>query len=224
MAPVPLRFEEILLTPRQECGFTFEIVAHQAVSVVGDENSGIDRLGAFILGLERPCGGKVLVEGQELAPLPRREALAFRRRLGYLPAGDGLLQNLSLRENVALPLRFGSELSELEISGRVNVILAAVRITPAAHLRPVQANPEQRRRAALARALAFDPDLVLLEQPFAGLTNRAAREVLELARGGDVDQGSRRTVLATSHSLPEAVSVRFEKLYRVTKGKLQDLT
>jgi ABC-type lipoprotein export system ATPase subunit len=112
MTPVPLRFEEILLTSRQERGYTFEIVVHQAVSIVGDEDSGIDRLGAFILGLERPCGGRVLVEGQELAPLPRREGLAFRRRLGYLPAGDGLLQNLSLRENVALPLRFGSRLSE----------------------------------------------------------------------------------------------------------------
>jgi ABC-type transporter Mla maintaining outer membrane lipid asymmetry ATPase subunit MlaF len=224
MEPISLRFEELLLTERQECSFSLDISAHLTVSIVGDDGSGIDRLGRFILGLERPPGGRVYVDGQEISLMPRKEALAFRRGLGYLPAGDGLLQNLSLQENVALPLRFGSNLSERDISGRVKVILAAARISAAAHLRPVQANPEQRRRAALARALAFDPDLVLLEQPFAGLTNRAAREVLEIARGGDVAEGSRRSVLATGHSLPQSVSARFDTVYRATGRELQQVT
>src|SRR5207247_1519936 len=83
---------------------------------------------------------RALVFGTLVASLPEPERLAFRRRVGYLPAGDGLLQNLSLRDNVALPLRFGSAGTPRDIEGRVNVMLTAVRLTAAAALRPAQAN------------------------------------------------------------------------------------
>jgi ABC-type methionine transport system ATPase subunit len=70
----------------------------------------------------------VLVYGESALDLPPRERLAFRRRVGYLPAGDGLLHNLTLRDNVALPLHFGSTAAPRAIDGRVAVMLAAVRV------------------------------------------------------------------------------------------------
>ncbi len=98
----------------------------------------------------------------------------------------------------------------------MNVLLAAARLGEAADLRPAQANLEQRRRAALARALSFDPDLVIMEQPFSGLTNKVALELFELVRGGDVPLGSRRTVLALSANVPDVILPRFEHRYRMT--------
>ena len=151
----------------------------------------------------------------------RRPKLAFRRRVGYLPAGDGLLQNLTLRDNVALPLRFGSNLSDREIDGRLQVALAAVRLSRVADLRPAQASEEQRRRAALARALAFDPELVILDHPFDGLTNRASAEMLELARGGEVAEGSRRTVFLTGQNMPDLLRPRIEQTYRLVRGLIE---
>lgn len=220
----PLVFEGVALRSDSAQAIDLQVPAHLAVSVVGEEDSGIDRLGAFALALERPTRGSVRIYGEDIASMPRRGALAFRRRVGYLPPGDGLLQNLSLRDNIALPLRFGSNLRDRDIEGRLQVMLAAVRLTRAADLRPAQVTEEQRRRAALARALAFDPELVILEQPFDGLSQRVAAELLELARGGETPEGSRRTVLITGLDLPDLLKSRIERRYRVVHDQLRPET
>jgi ABC-type transporter Mla maintaining outer membrane lipid asymmetry ATPase subunit MlaF len=221
MSSAPLRFQDIPLNGGDAPTVTLEIPAHQAVSVVGGDDSGVGLMGRLALGLLTPSAGCLTVLGTELATLSRRELLAYRRRVGYLPAGDGLLQNLTLRQNIGLPLRFGSDYSEGEIESRLNIMQAAAGLADAGHLRPAQANDEQRRRTALARALAFDPKLVVLEDPFVGLTDRVARSILEAARGGDMDGGSRRTVLAVGPNIPASVIRRFEIRYRLISGVLQ---
>jgi len=221
MVPAPLVFLDVPLNGSEAPTVTLEIPAHRAVSVVGGENSGVHLMGRLALGLIKPEAGHLTVLGRELATLPRQELLAYRRLVGYLPAGDGLLQNLTLGQNVALPLRFGSDFSEGEIESRLNIMLAAAGLANAGHLRPAQANDEQRRRAALARALAFDPKLVVLEDPFVGLTDRASRGILETARGGEIEEGSHRAVFAVGPNLPASVIRRFEIRYRLIHGALQ---
>lgn len=212
----PLVFTEVPLG-RSGRPASFEVREHESVAVLGDEDSGVDRLGSWALGLERPGRGSVAAFGTVVADLPETERLAFRRRLGYLPAGDGLLQNLSLRDNIALPLRFGSGATSREIDGRVRVMLAAVRLTDAAVRRPAAVHDEERRRTAFARAMAFDPGLLLLEQPFDGLTVRSASELLERARGGITAGGARRAILITGQELPALLHGRVERIYRVSR-------
>jgi ABC-type transporter Mla maintaining outer membrane lipid asymmetry ATPase subunit MlaF len=214
----PLVFDAIPLNSRARTPFTLSVAAHQTVAVLGDETSGVEQLAAYALGLGTPPAGRVLVFDTDIASLANHERLAFRRRVGYLPAGDGLLQNLTLRNNIALPLRFGSTASPRDIDGRVNVIVVAVRLGGAADRRPAQANEEECRRAALARAIAFDPGLLLLEQPFDGVTARAAAEILEVARGGETAEGARRTILITGQELPAVVQRRCDRLYRLTRA------
>ena len=214
----PLVFEEVPLNSRVPTPFTLSVPAHRTVAVLGDEASGVDRLGAYALGLGDPPAGRVLVFDTAMGSLSDRARLAFRRRVGYLPAGDGLLQNLTLRDNIALPLRFGSSASPREIDGRVNVIVVAVRLGGAADRRPAQSNEEECRRAALARAIAFDPGLLVLEQPFDGVTARAAAELLEVARGGETAEGARRTIFITGQELPAVVQRRCDRLYRLTRA------
>jgi predicted ABC-type transport system involved in lysophospholipase L1 biosynthesis ATPase subunit len=201
--------------------FSLSVAAHQTVAAVGDETSGVDLLGGLALGLDHVPDGRVTVLGTEVATLDRVAQLAFRRKLGYLPAGDGLLQNLSLRDNIRLPLRFGSDFRLKDIEGRVDVILAQLRLTRVADRRPAQTNAEEQRRAALGRALAFDPDLVILEEPFDGLTERAAAELLELARGGEVPEGGRRTVFITGQDLPALLRRRVDRQVRVRRGRIE---
>lgn len=215
----PLLFEDVPLGDGQT--LSLGVPAHAALSVVGAEASGVGHLGRYALAIEPPPTGRVLVLGEDLARLPRRSLLAFRRRVGYLPAGDGLMQNLSLYDNVALPLRFGTSLTEREIAGRIGVVLTMVGLSQARRLRPAQVNEEERRRAALARALAFDPELVILEQPFDGLADRTAAELLELARGGETAAGARRTVFMTGQDLPAMLRPRVEVRYRLVKGRLE---
>ena len=219
----PLAFEAVPIARHASAPFSLEVPERRTVAVLGDENSGIGLLGGYALGLERPASGRALVFGAVVADLPEPERLAFRRRVGYLPAGDGLLQNLSLRDNVALPLRFGSGASPHDIEGRVTVMLTALRLTGAAALRPAQANDEERRRAALARAIAFDPTLLVLEQPFDGLTARVASELLEIARGGESAEGARRTILITGQEIPPIVLRRVDQVYRLTRAGVLEL-
>ena len=218
-SPAVLEFRGLTMTGSAAGIFGLEILRHETVVVVGDENSGVDSLAAIALGLEPVVAGNALAFGVEIGQLSRREQLAFRRRLGYLPSGDGLLSNLSLRDNIRLPLRFGSNYKPDEIEGRVDVILALLRLTRVALERPAQANEEQRRRAALGRALAFDPELVLLEQPFDGLTDRVAAELLEIARGGETGAGGRRTLFITAQDIPMLLRNRVERVVHVAEGR-----
>ena len=219
-SPLPLVFEHVPLGRHASQSFSLEVPAHHTVAVLGDEDSGVGMLGGYAMGLDRVPAGRALVFDTDVASLPEPERLAFRRRVGYLPAGEGLLQNLSLRDNVALPLRFGSGASPKDIEGRVNVMLTAVRLANVGGLRPAQANEEERRRAALARAIAFDPALLVLEQPFDGLTARVASELLELARGGESAEGARRTVFITGQEIPPLLLRRVEQVYRLTRAGL----
>jgi ABC-type transporter Mla maintaining outer membrane lipid asymmetry ATPase subunit MlaF len=219
----PLVFEGVPLGARVPAPFDLTVEARQTVAVLGDEDSGVGRLGAYVMGLEPLPAGRVVVFQTAVHALAPQDRLAFRRRVGYLPAGDGLLQNLSLRDNVALPLRFGSDASSAEIDGRVNVMLVAVRLAAVADRRPARANEEERRRTALARAIAFDPTLLVLEQPFDGITARASAELLEVARGGETAEGARRTVLITGQEIPLVVQRRCDRVFRLTRAGLLQL-
>ncbi len=219
MSAPPLRFEAVAIG-RDETLVTLDVSSHESVLVIGSEASGVGDLPAFALGLDAPRRGTARIFGENLSALGRRAALAFRRRVGYLPAGDGLLQNLSLRDNIALPLRFGGDRPEREIAGRIRVMTALMRFEDHADLRPAQVSTEVRRRAAIARALALDPELVIMEQPFQGLPARAAAELLEIARGGESAEGSRRALFMTMTNAPELVERRVERRYRVVHGEL----
>jgi phospholipid/cholesterol/gamma-HCH transport system ATP-binding protein len=217
----PLVFEDVRLEGARSTTVSLTVAQHRAVSVVGEVASGLNRLAPIALGLEDPEGGRALLFGEPVATMSRRAVLAFRRQAGYVPEGDGLLQNLSLADNVALPLQFGSPLSTREVRSRVRVILGAFRLAEVGGLRPSEADDEQRRRAAFARALVFDPRLVILDQPFDGIGLGAAAELLDLTRGGETADGPRRAVLVTSQALPDRLRSRFEERYRVARGTLR---
>ncbi|MFQ5703952.1 MAG: ATP-binding cassette domain-containing protein [Gemmatimonadales bacterium] len=220
----PLSFENIGLPRSDGEAISLEVPAHSSTAVVGDDMSGVGFLGQYALGLESPPSGRALVFGENIATMDRRRSLAFRRAVGYLPAGDGLLQNLCLLDNIALPLRYGSDMREREMESRIEIMLTMMSLRSAAGLRPAQATEEERRRAALARALAFDPKLVILEQPFDGLPPKASAELLEIARGGETTEGCRRTVFITAQFIPERLRPRIEYHYRVTEGRIEPFT
>ena len=181
----PVVFKSVDLRERPDHpDHRFELIVEpgSVTAVMGDEDSGVGEMGHYILGLDHPPSGQVLVFGTDVADLAYDELLVFRRRLGYTMIGDGLLQNLSLRANIGLPLQYASDHDIAEVSVRVEELLAYFHLEDAAHLRPSAVNEEHRRRAAVARALALDPELIVMDAPFDGLTGRAAHEILEGAR------------------------------------------
>ncbi|MGY0196323.1 ABC transporter ATP-binding protein [Leptothrix sp. BB-4] len=116
-----------------------------------------------------PLSGQVLFDGQDLATLDRRGLHDARRRMGMLFQFGALFTDLSVFDNVAFPLREHTRLSEELIRDLVLMKLDAVGLRGARDLMPSQVSGGMARRVALARAIALDPDLILYDEPFAGL-------------------------------------------------------
>lgn len=185
-------------------------------AVVGDEDSGVGDLGRYALGLSHPPSGDVLVFGSTLRGLTYNQLLLFRRRLGYLQLGDGLLQNLTLRANISLPLAYASDHRTKEVAVRADELLEQLRVTDVADARPAAVNEEIRRRAALARAIALDPELLVLEAPFDGLTGRAAGDIL--ARVRHRKDGAPRTILISAQDLGPHVLPLCDRVVHLADG------
>jgi ABC-type transporter Mla maintaining outer membrane lipid asymmetry ATPase subunit MlaF len=214
----PLAFESLDLRDRPDHPdhrFDLAIEPGSITAVVGDEDSGVGDLGKYAMGLDQPPSGTVSVFGRPIAAFSYDEVLVFRRRMGYLQLGDGLLQNLTLRANIGLPLNYASDHNVKEVDARVEELLEMFHLKDVATLRPAAVNEEYRRRAALARAVSLDPSLVVLEAPFDGLTGRAAHELLELARSSD---GIPRTVFLTAQDLGPHVIPLMTRIVHVEDG------
>jgi ABC-type transporter Mla maintaining outer membrane lipid asymmetry ATPase subunit MlaF len=216
----PLQFRDVDLRENPdnpENRFNLTLDWNTITACIGDEDSGVGDLGRWAMALgQRPPAGAVLVFGLDMRTLSYARLLLFRRRLGYLMAGDGLLQNLTLRANIALPLNYASDHREKEVAGRVEQLLSDFRLQASRNLRPAEANEEERRRAAVARAIALDPELLVLEAPFDGLTGRAALELIELVRLR-VD-GTPRTIFLSAQDLTPAVASLMTRCVRLVNG------
>ena len=154
--------------------------------VTGVSGSGKSRLLKVVAGTERPRSGRVQVGGIVLWPGDGVLALAGRVRMGFAFATGGLLSNLSLADNVALPLRFRG-LPRDEVQARAEGALDRLGLRSVAGLRPHAVSAAARKHANLARVLALDPDLVLLDEPLEGLDAADRAIALELIQAWAAD-------------------------------------
>jgi len=134
------------------------------------------------LGFSEPSSGHVKVDGREPWRLERGDVAKFRRGIGSLLEPDGLVANLTLRMNLVIPLTFAEGLDPDEAHARAESILDVMHLTMWSDVRPASLPGEIRQTAALARALASRPALLLLENPLASVEVREARRLLSLCR------------------------------------------
>jgi len=156
----------------------------------------------------RPIQGQVLFDGQDLAPLNLEQLYAVRRRMGLLFQFGALFTDLSVFENVAFPLREHTKLPEAMIRDLVLMKLNAVGLRGARDLMPSEVSGGMARRVALARAIALDPDLVLYDEPFAGLDPISLGVAARLIR--DLNDALGLTSVIVSHDLHETFGIADE--------------
>ncbi len=154
--------------------------------VTGPSGSGKTWLLKVIAGLEAPAGGLVRVAGRAIWPGDGALGMAGRVSVGFAFASGGLLSNLSLAENVALPLRFQG-LPTTEVQARVRAAVTRLGLNAVAALRPHAVSGSARKHANLARVLALAPALVLLDDPLEGLDAADRAIVRELIQAWSVD-------------------------------------
>lgn len=163
-------------------GLDIAIRRGEVTAIMGPSGTGKTTLLRLITGQLFADSGQVIVDGRDVATLGRKRLYALRRRMGMLFQNGALLTDLDVFENVAFPLREHTRLPEHLIRIVVLIKLHAVGLRGAAELYPQQLSGGMARRVALARAIAMDPDILIYDEPFAGLDPISMGVVLRLIR------------------------------------------
>jgi phospholipid/cholesterol/gamma-HCH transport system ATP-binding protein len=180
---------------------SFEVAGGRAFCILGRSGTGKSVTLKHIIGLLRPDAGRIFVQGDEITGLAPRELGRVRRRMGFLFQNAALFDSITVGENVAFPLRRHTELSDDEIEERARRKLADVGLERDYGKMPADLSGGMRKRAGLARAMALDPSILLVDEPSAGLDPITSAEIdqLLLARK---QQGT--TLVVVTHNIPSA--------------------
>jgi phospholipid/cholesterol/gamma-HCH transport system ATP-binding protein len=174
-----------------------------AISVIlGPSGTGKSVLLKHMIGLVFPDTGEVLVHGRSLSRLRLSELLRLRRRFGILFQDGALFSSMSVYDNVAFPLRQHTDLSEGEISAIVQRRLNDVGLAESASLMPNELSGGMRKRAGLARAIVFEPEVVLFDEPDSGLDPVRTALLCELIRRLHAEYGG--TYIVITHDIATA--------------------
>jgi phospholipid/cholesterol/gamma-HCH transport system ATP-binding protein len=194
-----------------------DIPRGKITAIMGPSGTGKTTLLKHITGQMRGDAGEVRVDGQNVSELPRQKLFELRERIGYLFQNSALLTDFDVFENVAFPLRQHTQLPEVLIRNIVLTKLQAVGLRGAAGLMPTELSGGMARRVALARAIVFDPMLILYDEPFVGLDPIALNQVLKLIR--TLNQTLGITSVLVAHEL-EAIKQVADHIYLIANGKV----
>lgn len=181
---------------------SFDVPAKTGFIILGRSGTGKSVTLRHIIGLLRPDSGRVFVEGEEISSLDGAALSAVRKKIGFLFQNAALFDSISVGENVAFPLRRHTRLADSEIRKRAQEKLAAVGLDQEFNKMPATLSGGMRKRAGLARAMALDPRILLVDEPSAGLDPITADEIDALLF--DLKAAGGTTLVVVTHNIPSA--------------------
>ncbi|WP_281560281.1 phospholipid ABC transporter ATP-binding protein MlaF [Thalassomonas sp. RHCl1] len=189
----------------------------KVTAIMGPSGIGKTTLLRLIGGQLKPQSGKILFDGQNIPGLSRNALYETRKRMSMLFQSGALFSDMSVYENIAFPMREHSQLSETLIEKMVLMKLEAVGLRGARHLKPSELSGGMARRAALARAIALDPELILYDEPFAGQDPISMGVIVRLIRS--LADALGLTSVVVSHDVPEVMSIA-DYIYIIAEKKI----
>jgi len=204
---------------------TLDVRRGHALCILGRSGTGKSVTLKSIVGLIRPDHGEVYVGDDAITELDSRGLSRVRRNIGFLFQNSALFDSISVGENVAFPLRRHTDLSPREIEQKARAKLAAVGLEQDYAKMPAELSGGMRKRAALARAMALDPPILLADEPSAGLDPITAEEIdLLLVRTKEAGA----TLVVVTHNIPSARTIADEMAFLhegrvLARGTVEDL-
>ncbi len=194
----------------------FHVNKGECLGLIGGSGCGKSVLLRSLIGLEKPDHGQIFVFGTDIAPLKEIDLLPFRQKVAYAFQGGALFDSLSVYENLAYPLREHTDTPEDEISQKIKNVLGEFGLLGNEHLFPSELSGGMQKRVGVARAIIMHPDIILYDEPTAGLdpynTRKIQEMILELKKKGV-------TSILVTHDMPTVFEV-CDRVALIIKGKI----
>jgi phospholipid/cholesterol/gamma-HCH transport system ATP-binding protein len=198
-------------------GIDLTIARGETLALLGRSGTGKSVFLKLLIGLQSPDSGSILLNGQEITGLKEDKLDEIRKRIGFLFQHAALYDSMTVEENVAFPLRRHTKLSDAERRDRVHKLLSSVGMEQDLGKMPSQISGGMQKRVGLARALALDPEIVLFDEPTAGLDPITAAEIGNLI--SQLKESRDMTSVVVTHDIHGAKSFS-DRLVLLNEGKI----
>jgi phospholipid/cholesterol/gamma-HCH transport system ATP-binding protein len=198
-------------------GISFDVQSGETLVILGGSGSGKSTLLRTLAGLEQPSGGEIHIQGLNFPALSERERDDLRTRMGMSFQNGALFGSMTVGENVALPLRENTALDESTIEIMVRLKLDQVGLSGFENYAPSQLSGGMKKRAAIARALAMDPEILFFDEPSAGLDPIIAAGIDQLIL--KLKEAFHITILVVTHELASAFLIA-DRMILIDKGNI----
>lgn len=198
-------------------GINLTVFRGETLTILGRSGCGKSTLLRHIIGLSKPTSGQIIVKGRDITQLNEEELLPILRKVGMLFQGAALFNSMSVGDNVALPLREHTELEESTIRIMTRMKLDQVGLAGFEDFMPSQLSGGMKKRAALARAIAMDPDILFCDEPSAGLDPIVAVGIDHLIL--KLKKAFKMTIVIVTHELA-SVELIADRVALLDSGKI----
>lgn len=199
---------------------SLEVPRGKSIAILGKSGTGKSVTLKLMIGLLEPDRGKVFVLGSHVAGLERAELAKLRQKMGFLFQYSALFDSITVGDNIAFPLKRHTSQSDAEIRERVESLLESVRLDPGRNYAkmPSDLSGGMRKRAALARALALEPEILLVDEPSAGLDPITAEEIDALLLS--IGEETEATLVVVTHNIPSASRIS-DEMIMLDEGRIR---
>jgi len=198
-------------------GIDLEVCHGETVVILGGSGSGKSTLLRTMVGLEKAASGEVIVKGIDLARASNSQLDALRKKIGLSFQGGALLGSMTVGENIALPLREHSDLAPSTIEVMVRIKLEQVGLSGFENFNPSQLSGGMKKRAAIARALAMDPEILFFDEPSAGLDPIMAAGIDDLIL--NLKKAYSMSIIVVTHELASAFLIA-DRIVLIDRGSI----
>src|SRR5712664_3159399 len=198
-------------------GIGLDVMSGETLVILGGSGSGKSTLLRTLVGLERPSSGEIWLKGKNIAAISSREMDEIRKKIGMSFQGGALFGSMTVGENVALPLREHTKLEDSTIEIILRLKLDQVGLSRFENYMPSQLSGGMKKRAAVARALAMDPEILFFDEPSAGLDPIIAAGIDELIL--QLKRAFRMTIIVVTHELASAFLIA-DRMLLIDRGKV----